>query len=62
MERLEELEISFEGVDNLLKALHDGSLLKKLRNENRRLKREVKRLRKENAQINNLIRQKNRRT
>ena len=47
MVRSENDEIWFEGIDNLVKALKDGSLLRKLRNENSCLKRELRRLRKE---------------
>ena len=46
MDSREEI-MSYEGIENLLKALKEGSLLRKLRNENARLKRELKRLRKE---------------
>ena len=38
--------LTLEGIDNLVRALKDGSILKKLRQENSQLKREVKRLRK----------------
>ena len=40
--------LSQEYADNLLKAMRDGFLLTKIRQENVRLKREIARLRKEN--------------
>ena len=53
MGRYDNNDIAYEGIDNLLKALHDGSLLRKLRNENSRLKRELKKLRKEFVKLKN---------
>ena len=53
MGRYDNNDIAYEGIDNLLKALHDGSLLRKLRNEISRLKRELKKLRKEFVNLKN---------
>lgn len=51
MIQIEETDMVYLGLDDLMKALRDGSLLRKFRNENRRLKREVARLRKENKHL-----------
>ena len=51
MIRIEETNETFVGIDDLIKALKDGSLLRKLRNENSRLKREIKRLRKRQSKF-----------
>jgi hypothetical protein len=42
----------FIDIENLVRYLKDGRLVKKLRTENSQLKREVARLRKENRQYN----------
>ena len=44
-------DCGLEGVEHLLKVLKDGKLLKKLRAENSKLKRDLARLRKENKQL-----------